>query len=125
MMRESLAILEKADKVRKFINPLLSRESFKNNGIEHPDLSSDVRNLIQELLTELETHGIFIVPGGTLESWLKHLGIKGESSAWVVDCLEKLGPDPIDKADPAWSKYVFPDSGDVWDFTRKIALLIQ
>jgi hypothetical protein len=122
---ESSAILEKADKVRKFVDQGLTRKSFQKKGIEHPDLTLDVKSILQELIDILETHGIFVVPGGTLESWLKHLDLQGESSAWVVDCLEKLGPDPIDKSDPAWPKYVFPESGDIWDFIRKIAIWIQ
>lgn len=116
---ETAEILQKAKTVRNAVNPSIVRRSFQKNGIAHEDLTSKDRKALQSLIDSLAEHGIFVVPGGTLESWLKHLDIKGESSSWVVNCLEKLG------ADPSNPSYVHPDKGDVWDFIRRVARWTQ
>jgi len=58
----------------------------------------------------LRLYGIFVVPGGELESWMKDLGASGHGPAWLIDMFEKMGEDP---ADPA---YVRPTPDDVWGF---------
>lgn len=116
---ETAEILQKAETIRNAINPLIGRKSFMKTGIAQKDLKPKVRGDLQSLIDSLAEHGVFVVPVGTLESWLKHLDIRGESSEWVVNCLEKLG------ADPSNPSYVHPDKGDVWDFIRRVARWTQ
>lgn len=66
------------------------------------------------LLGQLGEYGIFVVPGGELESWLHHLGTSGHGPAWLVSVFEKMGEDP-DALD-----YLKPSVDDVWDFMRKL-----
>ena len=68
------------------------------------------RQAAEDLLAQLRLYGIFVVPGGELESWMKGLGAAGHGPSWLIDMFEKMGEDP---ADPA---YVRPTSGDVWGF---------
>jgi ABC-type lipoprotein export system ATPase subunit len=62
--------------------------------------------------------GIFIVPGGEVESWLADL-LPNQSQpakeAWLPRIFEALG------SDPHGERYAQPREGDVWDFLRKIA----
>lgn len=66
------------------------------------------------LFEHLAEYGIFVVPGGELESWLKPLGATGHSPNWLIDIFQKMGDDP------ASSQYVKPSSGDVWNFLGSI-----
>jgi len=68
------------------------------------------RQAAEDLLAQLRLYGIFVVPGGELESWMKDLGASGHGPAWLIDMFEKMGEDP---ADPA---YVRPTPDDVWGF---------
>ena len=64
----------------------------------------------------LARFGIFVVPGGELESWLPalHTGKKIKKRDWVPTLFEKMG------SDPSSEDYVTPSSGDVWDFMKNI-----
>lgn len=62
------------------------------------------------LLTQLREYGIFVVPGGELESWLKKLKVHGHGPQWLVRMFEEMGDDPDDPG------YIKPSTGDVWDF---------
>lgn len=68
------------------------------------------RQAAEDLLAQLRLYGIFVVPGGELESWLKSLGATGHGPSWLIDMFEKMGEDP---ASPG---YVRPSSDDVWGF---------
>lgn len=68
----------------------------------------------EDLLDQMQQYGVFVVPGGELESWLKMLGANGHGPAWLIDIFERMGEDP------AHPSYVRPDSGDVWDFIQQI-----
>jgi hypothetical protein len=70
-------------------------------------------------LENLREYGIFVVPGGALESWLSNLGANGHGSTWLMNVFERIGTNP-DEGD-----YLFPGDGDVWDFVRAIALWIE
>ena len=78
-----------------------------------PDLASSFRTLIDSL----KRYGIFVVPGGELESWLAHLGVAATANKknWLLGVFDKLGGDPNEDG------YVRPAAGDVWQFLREIA----
>ena len=69
----------------------------------------------ENLLEKLAEYGLFVVPGGELESWLKGLGASGHGPSWLVDIFEKMGEDPQSP------EYAFPAPGDVWDFMGLVA----
>lgn len=77
-------------------------------------LDSSEREAALNLLAQLGEYGIFVVPGGELESWLQHLGGSGHGPAWLISVFEKMGEDP-DAAD-----YLKPASDDVWAFAQRI-----
>lgn len=72
------------------------------------------REAAENLLQQLSEYGIFIVPGGELESWLKHLGASGHGPAWLTDMFTRMG------SDPDAGVYVAPADGDVWEFLSGI-----
>jgi hypothetical protein len=66
------------------------------------------------LLNQLGDYGIFVVPGGELESWLQHLGASGHGPSWLISVFEKMGEDPDER------DYLKPFSDDVWAFIQRI-----
>jgi hypothetical protein len=66
------------------------------------------------LLSQLGEYGIFVVPGGELESWLKPLGASGHGPSWLISVFEKMGDDP-DAPD-----FLQPSEDDVWAFMQKL-----
>lgn len=77
-------------------------------------LSSADRQAAEDLLSQLRQYGIFIVPGGELESWMRGLRATGHGPAWLIDIFERMGEDPSN------ANYVRPNAGDVWAFVRDI-----
>jgi ABC-type cobalamin/Fe3+-siderophores transport system ATPase subunit len=77
-------------------------------------LQSADREAAMNLLGQLGEYGIFVVPGGELESWLKQLSVSGHGPSWLVSIFEKMGEDPDA---PGFLK---PSSDDVWAFIQKI-----
>jgi len=82
-------------------------------------LSEDKRGLAHKFIADMAEYGIFVVPGGELESWLSSLGISGHGPKWLVEVLGKIGVDPSD------SSYLTPSEGDVWDFMRSISSWVK
>ena len=68
------------------------------------------REAAEQLLKQLEEYGVFVVPTGELESWLKPLGASGHGPAWLVDVFQRMGEDPVS------ASYVMPTDNDVWRF---------
>ncbi len=68
---------------------------------------------------ELAAYGIFIVPHGELESWLKHLGATGHGPDWLVNIFERMRSEPSDPL------YVWPEESDVWKFVNGVAQWIH
>lgn len=66
------------------------------------------------LLKQLGEYGVFVVPGGELESWLKQLGASGYGPSWLISVFEKMGEDS-DSPD-----FVKPSADDVWKFMQKM-----
>lgn len=64
----------------------------------------------ENLFGQLADYGLFVVPGGELESWLKTVGAVGHGPSWLIDMFTKIGEDP----DAA--TYVKPGDDDVWKF---------
>ncbi|WP_415910551.1 ATP-dependent nuclease [Oleiharenicola sp. Vm1] len=79
-------------------------------------LSGDDRRVAQELFDTLRAHGIFVVTGGELESWLKSTNVgSGHGPAWLIQAFEALGEDP------SAPNYMKPTQGDVWQFIQEVA----
>jgi predicted outer membrane lipoprotein len=72
------------------------------------------REAADNLFERLEQYGLFVVRGGELESWLKHLGVCGHSPEWLVNMFEKLGDDP------SKPEFVRPGDTDVWEFVDRM-----
>jgi ABC-type cobalamin/Fe3+-siderophores transport system ATPase subunit len=69
----------------------------------------------ENLFSQLREYGVFIVPNGELQSWLKPLGAVGATDpAWLVDIFGKMGEDPDAGG------YVRPAQGDVWEFMGQV-----
>ena len=77
-------------------------------------LSADEREAAENLLQQLADYGVFVVPGGELESWLKPLGASRHGPAWLIDIFERMGEDPDHVS------YVRPSEDDVWEFIGKL-----
>jgi ABC-type lipoprotein export system ATPase subunit len=94
------------------------RAACKKRGIAA--LPAAKRSRMRAFLAELAEYGIFVVPGGELESWLRSLGVPASPKhAWIVQMLTKLGTDP-GKPD-----YVHPARGGVWRFLDGIERWVQ
>lgn len=68
----------------------------------------------KNLLSHLGDYGVFVVPGGELESWLKHLSVSGHGPSWLISVFESMGEDPIAE------NYLKPSDSDVWEFMQKL-----
>lgn len=77
-------------------------------------LQPDDREAANNLIEQLGNYGIFVVPGGELESWLKSLGIGGHGPTWLIDIFESMGVDP-DSGD-----YIRPAENDVLQFLSRV-----
>lgn len=82
-------------------------------------LDRDARESCMSLLNQLADYGIFVVPGGELESWLTELGVVGHGPDWLIEVFEKMG------ANPRATGYVRPKDDDVWEFLEKIGKWIR
>lgn len=90
-----------------------TRKDMKRDGgveiLQGPELES-AKNLLQQLAD----YGILVVPGGELESWLRHLGVGKHGPSWLIGMFEKMGEDPT------LASYVKPSNVDIWSFMQKI-----
>ncbi len=77
-------------------------------------LPNEEREAAGNLLNQLAEYGLFVVPNGELECWLKNLGATGHGPKWLVEIFGKMGENP-DSPD-----YIKPMNEDVWDFILKI-----
>jgi hypothetical protein len=71
------------------------------------------REAAQNLLAQLAEYGVFVVPVGELESWMKQLGVGGHGPSWLIGIFERMGEDP------ASANYIHPSDNDVWEFMSK------
>lgn len=103
--------------IRPFLFVPREDQPTKFRQVELDTLAEQQREQLQTLLGALRVHGIFVVPGGALESWLTGLGVrplKRNKAAWVMSIFEKLG------SDPRAHGYVTPEDADVWVFVAGI-----
>jgi hypothetical protein len=77
-------------------------------------LAATDQDAARNLFGQIAEYGIFVVPGGELESWLKALGATGHGPAWLIDMFEKMGEDPESV------NYVKPSTDDVWPFMSEV-----
>ena len=98
--------------------------SFQSQGLELKKggislLSSSDRESCQSLLDQLSQYGIFVVPVGEAEYWLKYLEVSASKSNWLNSVFDRM------KADPKDCDYVAPQDGDVWGFLESISNWIR
>jgi predicted ATPase len=90
-----------------------AKPNWKTNGgvsiLDAPAIAS-----AQTLLDELDRHGMFLVRGGEVETWLAHLNVPRSKDLWLHSIFEAMG------SDPSHSSYEQPGRGGVWDFIGKI-----
>lgn len=77
-------------------------------------LPQEDREAATDLLGQLAQYGVFVVPGGELESWVKNLNASGHGPGWVISVFEKMGEDPESPT------YVKPGTEDAWQFISNI-----
>jgi hypothetical protein len=90
------------------------RDMKKDGGLDI--LSPEPREAAENLFNQLGEYGIFVVPGGELESWMKHLAVPGHGPNWLIGVFEKMGEDPSEPT------YLTPSGGDVWEFISKLKI---
>ena len=103
--REPLASLRLALK-RKFEEA--GKNMKRDGGIQA--LAEGDQEALQNFFNKLSDYGLFVVPNGELESWLKDLDASGHGPSWLVEIFEKMGEDP------GSADYLKPADGDVWGF---------
>jgi ABC-type Mn2+/Zn2+ transport system ATPase subunit len=89
-----------------------SPSNWTDGGID--TLNAGDKDAAENLLRSLSDYGLFVVPRGALESWLKHLGGGVAKGNWLIRIFEQMGDNPT--AD----SYVEPETGDVWEFVGKM-----
>jgi len=78
-------------------------------------LSDEGKVSAETLFKILNEYGIFVVPGGELESWLPGLGVTmGHGPSWVIQIMEKMGTDPNK------SNYLMPNQEPIWLFDSQV-----
>lgn len=87
--REPLASLRKAIKEKLIAS---GKDMKRDGGINI--LVNDDKEALLNLFSKLAEYGLFVVPNGELESWLKDLNASGHGPNWLVDVFEKIGEDP-------------------------------
>lgn len=103
--RHALA-LARAEVKSKF--DLLNKDMKREGGLNL--LTGEDNESATNLLERLSEYGLFVVPGGEIESWLKALGAHNHGPSWLIEIFEKMGEDPSNAG------YVKPSAGDVWSF---------
>lgn len=79
-------------------------------------LTGGEKESVENLFRQLADYGVFVVPGGELESWLKDLGATGHGPGWLIDVFERMGEDPDSAV------FTRPSEDDVWKFMSIIKL---
>lgn len=77
-------------------------------------LTAANREAARNLFDQLGEYGLFVVPGGELESWLKSLNVAGHGPTWLIRVFEQMGEDPEAVS------FVKPADGDVWEFMFRV-----
>ncbi|CAH8206902.1 ATP-dependent nuclease [Vibrio aestuarianus] len=90
----------------------------KNGILELPKKHQDS---VQMLIENLAKFGLFVVPVGALEQWLRCLEITDgrHGPQWIMEAFAKMGEDPEDEG------YLMPSEGDVWQFIRNVSMWVS
>jgi len=88
------------------------RDMKRDGGIEI--LGGAEHEAARNLLSQLAEYGVFTVPGGELESWVKSLNASGHGPSWLISIFEKMGEDPANV------DYLKPTDDDVWKFISQV-----
>lgn len=93
------------------------KKAVKAQGVSLLDKTDQAR--LEALLEQLGHYGLFLVPNGELESWLKNLGITGHTPGWLITMFSRIAE--LDGTPNA----VRPASDDVWVFLDHVARWID
>jgi hypothetical protein len=72
------------------------------------------REAARNLFNQLSEYGVFVVPGGELESWMRALQATAHGPAWLINIFEKMGEDS------ETTTFVKPSADDVWKFISEV-----
>ena len=73
----------------------------------------------ETFLNDLARYGVFLVPSGEQESWLRHLSVPGHGPEWLVELFSRIGQSEND------TNYLHPGSDDVWNFLDVVATWVH
>ncbi len=82
-------------------------------------LSDERRTVVARFLEDVSRYGVFVVPVGELESWLKYLDIEASKSSWVHELFDRMGTTPESES------WVGPGQDDIWAFIDQIAAWVS
>lgn len=85
------------------------------------ELSETSREVLANVIGGLATYGVFVVPHGELEDWLRPDVVVGQQDKplWLDRAFARLG------LDPSAAGYHAIEEGGVWDFLRGVAHWVQ
>lgn len=96
----------------------IGRTIIKASGLDA--LSGTQRAEAEALIADLARYGLFFVPVGELEGWMKISGApRNDKAKWVLQVFGFMG------ADPEVAGYVAPEPDDVWAFLGAIKAWID
>lgn len=104
------------ERARALLQQKLRTDDYKAGGIYN--LPREHRAGAEMLLDSLSAFGVFVVPPGELECWLKHLEVGGHGPEWLTQVFERMG------TDSSQENYLRPGDGDVWRFMQRVAAWI-
>lgn len=86
--------------------------SWKKDGLAGvQDLTLQAR--LAALIDSLAEYGVFVVPGGEVESWLRQFRTSGKKT-WLLEIFSALGTSQTPTT-------VTPGEGDVWSFVERVS----
>jgi hypothetical protein len=77
-------------------------------------LGASDREAASKFFAQLSEYGVFVVPVGEVESWLRNLGATGHGPEWLVEVFQRMGEDPDS------TSYGKPTGDDVWQFISQV-----
>jgi ABC-type cobalamin/Fe3+-siderophores transport system ATPase subunit len=107
------ALIGPWEEQRVSVERALRGDRFKSGGLRR--LEEGDRQAARNLLDGLAEYGIFVVPGGELESWLAELEVGGHGPEWLTRIFTLMGTDPEQES------YIHPRGADVWEFMMAAA----
>ena len=104
------------EELRRRMHQKMNNADYKDGGVYH--LGGADREGADRLLENLAEYGVFLVPVGELECWLRGLEVGGHGPEWLTTVFQKMGNDP---SDPGYQR---PTGGGVWAFMQRVAAWI-